>query len=237
MKNLFILLGLLISTSILAQETQYFVKAKEGYSRKKTAYLTLTDGSKIEGIIKSLNWKKGLFEEIKIKIDGKKKKFSAEDIAHMYLPQSGFGKLMDNVAVAYDATQWAQKSDVNSELVNDGYAYFESAEVQIKKKKTQVLLLQVVNPSFNSQVKVFHDPFAKKTIGLGVAGVKVAGGIDKSYWVQKGGKPAFKLKKKNYNKEADLLFGDCSDYFDKIKSKLVWKDFPMHVYNYVDECK
>lgn len=237
MKNLLTLMCLCISVSFYAQDKQYFVKATDGYSHKKTSYLTLTDGTEIQGTIKNLNWKKGLFEEIKLKVDGKKVKYSAEDIAHMYLPQSGLDKLAKGLDFAYDATQWANKSDVNGELIQEGYAYFESAEVQIKKKKTQVLLLQVVNPAFNSKVKVFHDPYAKKTMGLGIGGINVAGGIDKSYWVQTGDKPAFKLKKKDYDETADMLFGDCDAYFETIKSNLVWKDFPMHVYDYVENCK
>ena len=54
--------------------------------------------------------------------------------------------------------------------------YFESAEARVEKKKTQVSMLQLLNPSFSSKIKVYDDPFSRKTTSLAVGSIKMAGG-------------------------------------------------------------
>ena len=126
---------------------------------------------------------------------------------------------------------------INQEHIQKGYAYFETAEVQIKKKKTEVLLLQLLNPAFSNKVKVYHDPYAKESGGLGIAGVKVTGGRDKSFYFKKGNDVAYKLKKKEYGKQAPGIFEDCPDYFESIKFELKWAKFEEQIYNYSNTCK
>ena len=65
------------------------------------------------------------------------------------------------------------------------------------KKKKKVLLMQLLNPHFGAKVKVYHDPFANSTASVGVGGFTVAGGDEKSYYVQFGEDTAFKLEKKH----------------------------------------
>ena len=63
------------------------------FSRKKTAYVTLSDGSTMEGTITKVKRKKGLFEFIAIEdANGKKHELDPADIDHMYLPPSGLNK-------------------------------------------------------------------------------------------------------------------------------------------------
>ena len=237
MKKQLLLLAFICTTVICqAQKENYFQDAIDLFSKKKTSYITLNDGTTIEGTIKKLNWKKGLFEEIKLETNGSKSKISAEEIKHMYLPQGNLDKIGNALVMTTDATKWNTKSEINMDHIKDGYAYFESAEVQIKKKKTQVLLLQLVNPAFAHKIKVYHDPYAKETAGLGIAGLKVTGGDDKSYWVKKGDDVAYKLQKKTYNDEKENLFGDCSDIMKKMEEEKAWKFFPKYVYEYSIGC-
>ena len=219
------------------QDENYFQHPVDGFSKKKVAYVTLADGTEIQGKIKKFNWKKGNFEEIKLETDGDKSKISAEEIKHMYIPQNLLNKVGNFYAKFDNVNNWDTKSDINMEYIKDGYAYFEAAETRLKKNKTQVLLLQLLNPAFCSKVKIFHDRNAKETAGIGIGGLDVTGGLEKSYWVQKTGEVAYKLKKKEFKDQADEFFGDCADYYDGIKNDLKWKEFEKYIFDYSNSCK
>ena len=56
--------------------------------------------------------------------------------------------------------------------------------------------------------------------------------------VKKGSEVAYKLEKKNYEKNQDKLYGDCPDLKSKFKTKkLEWTDLAQHIYKYTTECK
>lgn len=215
---------------------QYFSSPVEVFSRKKPAYITLKSGEELVGNLKNYKLKRGLIEEITLELDKKgKTKYTPDQIAFMYLPQSGLdkmGKAMDKI---YDATQW-ESEDINADYMRDGYAYFEQATVQLKKKKIEALL-QMVNVSFNNPVKVFHDPWASETASASVGGIKVAGGIEKSYWVKVGDDVCIKLKKKNYPEDLDKVFAKCEEYKSEVPAKPSWADFPELLFNYAKSCK
>ena len=96
---------------------------------------------------------------------------------------------------------------MNGDLIGNGYVYFEQSDVRIKKK-TETLMLQLLNPHFSNKIRVYHDPLAKETASIGVGGIDVAGGLDKSYYV-KTDDVAVKLKKKDYDDEFPLYFKSC----------------------------
>ncbi len=215
---------------------QFFSKPVEGFSKKKPCYVTLKSGEELVGTIKDLDRKKGLIDEITLEVGKKdKRKLTPDMIAFAYLPESGLNKVASAVDVVYDATQW-ESSDINGEYMTDGYAYFEQSTVQLKKKKIEALL-QLVNPAFNNPVKVFHDPWAKESASVGVAGIKVAGGLEKSYWVVTGSGPAFKVEKKDYDEQISKIYGSCSGYISKLGDDPKWADFPEALFNYSKECK
>ena len=204
------------------------------FSRNKTSYITLTDGSEINGTIKDIDRKKGLIKFIKIKDGaGKKHKLKPEDVKFMYLPPSGLDKYSKATGLLFDAQKWNDEK-LNQDLLNQGHIYFELADVKIKKKNRQ-LLMQLLNPSFSKVIKIYHDPFAKQTASLEVGGVNVVGGDAKSYYIAKGNKPAFRLKKKNYKKEFVPLWGSCQNIIEEFNNQK-WSDLVKHVIAY-SECK
>jgi len=214
---------------------QDFIKGSDIFSKKKTCYLTLNDGTQMEGVMKDLDRKKGNIEEVTIIPTGQKKKvsFEAEEIKHMYLRPSGFQNFANSMDFLYDATQWGEDSELESELIKDGYAYFEQTDVELKKG-VKTLLMQLVNPSFEEKIRVYFDPFARESMSVGVGGFKVAGGIDKSYFVLKGDGPAYKITKKNYEEELPSLFGDCKALGDSTDA---WSKFAEAVHKHAKECK
>lgn len=226
--------SMILCLAIVVQ-AQTFTRAVDRYSKKKLSYITLNSGEELVGNIKDVDRKKGLIEEIKIELEsGEKKTFTPEDIKHAFLPRSGFESFATAYSDAFDATTWGEDSP-EGERIKDGYAYFESEEIVIKKKK-RILLMQIVNPHFNKSITVYHDPLARETASVGIGGIKVAGGIDKSYYVKKnnGGEP-FRLKSKNYKDEYKELFGDC-DIKPEDAKRIMWSDFAEHIIIYTKNC-
>lgn len=234
-KTTCILLLAFVSSLALGQKN-YFSNPIDMFSKKKTSYITLTDGTELIGNLKKINRKKGLFEGITISVDDKKHKLDAEDISHMYLHPSGLQKLGDVFDLTDDDEKLVDHS-MNSELLDEGYVFFQQAECYYKKKKKQVLLLQLLNAGFSGKVKVFHNPMGMESGGLALGGFQVSGGNEKSYFIKKGDNVAFKLKKKDYDDTAGELFGDCEDYFDTIKSDLSWGDLGKHILEYSESCE
>ena len=232
LKQLFTLL--FIGLVGFAANAQQLVNPTFGFSHSKTSFITMKDGSKIEGHIKDLDRNKGLIEEVKIKdFKGKKHKIKSEDIKFMYLPASGLDKLASKLDFISDIQKW-DDDKLDHELLKDGYAYFENAAVKIKKKE-EVLMMQLLNPTFSKSVKVYHDPRAKETTSFGVGGMTMAGGDAKSYYVMKGKEAAYKVTKKAYQKEEfDVLWGKCGKEFIKLyeDSEAIWKDLALHVIDY-----
>lgn len=225
------LLLVLMITYTLSVTGQELLTPSNSFSHKKTSYITLTDGTEIKGSVKSIDRKKGLIKQIKIEDgNGEKIKLKPTEVAFMYLPPSGLDNLTKSMNFLGDATKWNNEK-LDQDLLNKGYVFFESSNVKIKKKQS-VMLMQLLNPSFSGVVKVYHDPFAKQTMSVGVAGVKVAGGIEKSYFV-KTGDAAFKLEKKAYKKEFKPLWSKCEDL--AAKGEIKWNELTNHVITY-SEC-
>lgn len=220
---------------LIVSAQQRFLDPSFDFSEKKISYLTLKDGSEIQCNLKKLKYDKGLIEEIKIEmLDDSKVKVQPEDIAYMYLPPSGLDKLvkMDNLMT--DATLWDEEA-LDGDLIGNGYVYFEQCQVRMKNK-TETYMLQLLNPHFSGKIRVYHDPFANETTSVGVAGFKVAGGLDKSYYVRKGD-VATLLKKKDYEEEFPLYFKDCKKLKSKYASDVKWSEFVDHIYFYASECE
>ncbi|MDG1333269.1 MAG: hypothetical protein P8P74_13120 [Crocinitomicaceae bacterium] len=236
-KALFTAAVLSLSLSATAQS---FSVPLDGFSKKKTSYLHMEDGTVSEGLLGGFKRAKGQIETVKMKSEsGGKIKIDPVKIKFMYIPPSALGKLSAANDRAGNLKKWDAPSNMDSTLMGKGYVYFEKMTTQIKKKKTEDLMLQMLNTSFSSKIKVFYDPFAKETIGLEVGGVTVAGGLDKSYYVQKVGStdPAYKLEKKNYKEQFSVLFGDCDEFVAKFGDKIKWSDLETHIYEYTQMCE
>lgn len=232
-KILTILCVVFLGTSVMAQD---FLQGAHAFSSKEDSYLYLKDGTEIVGTIKDIDRKKGLIEEITLKIDGKKTKFKPEDIDYMYLMPSGFDKFAQSYTNTFDLTQNAKDRTMNEGLIKDGYVLFETTEVMIKKKK-RTLLLQLVNPGYQSKIRVYFDPFAKESASLGIGGFNVAGGGAKSYYIKKGEEVAYKLTSKEYKKDWKNIYNECSGIENAFEGKMKWNDFSKHVSHFTSECK
>ena len=236
MKKFLLLTFIALIACTFTADAQRFLRPFELVSKKKPSYVTTTSGEEIETTIEKLKRKKGLIKTLMIEgEDGKKTEMPIEEVAFAYFPQSGLDKLGEmNDFVENSITKWSE-DEYDMGRIQEGYAYFETVEVEVGKK-TRPLIMQLVNPGTCSRLRVYHDPYAKETASVGVAGVKLAGGEDKSYYISKDGATAFKIEKKNLKKVYNDIFGDCKTVnkkYDKIK----WGNFEEMVFLYNAECE
>lgn len=228
---LFALLFLGLNASTFGQK---LMPGAYSFSKKKAVYITLNDGTEVEGMVKDIDRKKGLIKSIKIKnTEGNKVTYKADEISSMYISPSGWDKMGKIYDFMYDPAQW-DNSEYKQSYFKEGYVFFEKAEVEVGRK-TRVLLMQLLNPSFSSEIKVYMDPWASETPAVGVGGFKVAGGDKKSYYIKDGDRPAFLLKKKNYKDTFIAMFGECETMV-ALKQNAKWRQFDQHVYDYT-QCK
>lgn len=234
MKNKLFLLALTVLFGVTASAQELLVPSL-GFSKKKTSYVTLQNGTELEGVLKDLDYKKGLIEEITI-VDnsGKKHKLEPSSVKFMYLFPSGFDKFGKVVEATHNVQKWNDK-DLNQAFLDRGYVYFETIDVKISKKKTIPLLMQLLNPDFSKKVKIYFDPYAGKTASLGIGSVKVVGGNEKSYFIKFPDDPAaFKLEKKDYDKKFAELWKKCTSLSKTTDIK--WNDLTNHIIQYT-ECE
>jgi len=225
---------------ILALSSQTFAQELHipsfSFSKKKPVYITLADGTEIEGTIKDLDYQKGIIKKIKIEgLDGKNVKMKPENIKCMYLPQSGLDKFSKAMSVADDATKW-KSAKLDATRLKKGYVYSEMSKVMMGKKEKE-LIFQLLNVSFSDKAKIYYDPFAKETMSVGVGGMTLAGGDAKSYYFKKGDEPAYKLDKKTYKKEFAQIWSDCPALIAKYGEDPKWTDFAKHVFEYTNDCE
>ncbi|WP_156152229.1 hypothetical protein [Flammeovirga sp. OC4] len=217
---------------------QQFVPAipSTAMSGAKNSYVIKNDGTKIIGKVTSSYLVKNVLKSFTFKTEsGEKFKFKAEDVKEVGIKTLKI-QTYTQAVTANSITELAGR-DFNK-VVDQEYFYFEQALLPGKKNK--FALMQLLNPGFDHVVKVYKDPNAKETTGLGVGGIKVTGGIDKSYLVcDAGSNRAVYLEKKKYTKESKtVIFTKCPDIFEKYYGgdKFAWRDFAEHVYVYDQLC-
>jgi len=239
MKLKFLAAFLVATVSIVTAQDEkvdmlMFEPVFNSYSPNVVSRVILENGTVVEGFRDDVDRKKGQIYYVKLKdsITGEKKEFNATEIKEMYLFPGGFEKFNKKANYIFDARRWESR-DLQADLIDKGFIFFKKHNVSLKNKKDErELLMQLVNPKFSSVIEVYGDPMAKKTTGLGIAGVNVAGGLAKSYYFKKGDN-IFWLEKKNLEDYYDDLFGDNSAFMAKYpKKSSKWKELGEYVFMY-----
>jgi hypothetical protein len=208
---------------------QQFAPTFRRFSGKKTAFLFLNSGEKISFKIKKIKRKKGAIVRIKGRAtDGSKFKYRANDIKQAALPPT----LLTKLDAAQDATESVvETTKTNFESLGKDLALYYQEPYRGQRKA----LLQLINPEFCTQIKVYADPRAKETSGVKVSGLRLTGGIDKSYYVNYKGTTT-RIRKRNYNRYFKEFFGSCPALLNKYKDS-AWRDLPNHIYFYEQNCQ
>lgn len=226
------------SVSLWAQDDKpdnsvfQFLPVYDTYSSKECK-VKLKDGTVVTGLNNDLDRKKGQIYSIEIKdpATGKKQEYQADQIDEMYLLPSGLDKFTKRTAAAQDLSSYTNNS--LDKILSQGYCYFKNQAVSLKNKKKETeFLMQLVNPDFCSIIQVFGDNMAKETASVGFGPIKLAGGIDKSFYVKKGDE-IFWLKKAEFDENYDRLFGDSPEFLSKYPKKdATWGKLNLYIYEY-----
>lgn len=217
---------------------QGFVAAieDEGFSALygNECILKLDSGEEIHGKFVGGTYVKNGLTKITIKLEnGEKAKFIPEQVISLHIKASGLAKLF-MVSNSGSSVKEFVNSDFN-DIINREYIIFETA---LTPKKTDTYrLLQLLNPGFDSKIKVFAEPSAK-TGGFNVGGIQLTGGESRAYLFVKGEEKAILVKKGSYSKNFEELYSDCPKMLDAFKSeKIKWDDIALHVFTYDQICK
>jgi len=197
----------------------------------------MDDGTEMEVKLKGYKVQKGLIKEIKVRDEADKKiRIDPAKIKHMYIPPSKLAKFNQKLDAATDLTK-IQDGELNQTYLTDGYVYMEKSVVQIKKKSQGSYVMQLINPAFSGKIKVYADPNAKETFSVGVGGMTLAGGLDKSYYIKKASEDvAIRFYKKDYKKQFNELFADCPSLIEKYGSSPKWEDLEQVIYEFSTDC-
>lgn len=232
-----LLTGFLFFLGISLSSAQKFIEPATGLSVKKTAYLTLADGTELEGQFRtgkqSIN---GGYKAITFKTaDGKKMKLDALDVKSILIPQSNLGKLGAELDKIGDATQWGDGAKINEDAVKEGYYYYETVVIA-KKKKDVPAIRQILNPGYSDMIKVMTNEMAMSGPSASIGGIKVAEANASSYFFKVGDAKAIKIKAGQYKEMFAELYGSCPEFVEKNKDDITWSQLEKHVFEFSQMC-
>lgn len=239
-KNFFVCLTLVLSNLAWSQDKDEkadenfptFLPVYDRYSSKE-CIVKLKDGTVVKGVNKDLDRKKGQITNVEVMDAGTStsKEYPADKIDEMYLYPSGLDKLGKKGNAITNVRNYKAKN--LDAILDQGYCYFKNQSVSLKNKKAErELLMQLVNPTFCTEIQVYGDNMAKETASIGYGPMKFAGGTDKSYYVKKG-EEIFWLKKDEFIESYLKLFGDNADFLKKYPlGEAKWRYLNKYVYEY-----
>jgi len=232
MKLLIILLFILLS-----QITSIAQSFMPGYQNTWTIRAIVIDqkGDSTRGVVTWMNHTRNI-KELTIKDDqGIKQKFEEQDIKRVLAKLSDMDKLSMSMESSSSLKDLSQ-TDIK-QVAEAKYFIWEPA---ITPKKGKLKVLQLVNPGFDSRIKVYRDPMAQETSGVGIAGVKLTGGIEKSYYLVKTGEDVATLMERgDYKKQFyDVFVKGCPTMEKFLEGKKPdWDDFAKHVFLNEQNCQ
>ena len=232
-------IGIVIVSLLLTGRvySQGFVEAveEEGLASMfgNECVVTLQSGEEINGKLAGGVYMTNGLAKIKVKNEsGEMIKLEAEQVIAIKIKTSTLMKL-SMISDAGSSVKEFANTDLKG-IVEREWVIFETATTPGAKEKKRIL--QLLNPGFDTMIKVFAEPGAK-TAGLNIGGLQVTGGEDRVYLFVKGGAQAFKVKKGSYRDNFQELYSDCPRMLEYFQGeKIRWDDVALHVYTYDQLC-
>ncbi len=229
MKPLILVLLMAVFGQML--QAQSFATRFQLFSRSAPSFVDLQSGETLAGHLYKVKAKKGLFTRVTFTdtVKGETRILMASEIASMKLVPHKIARL----GAVIEATQsFSRMENSDFDQLSTDFVYFQQAT--LTDKNNTPVLLQKINPGFDTKIQVYDDPRAKETKGLDVRGVEVTGGNLKSYYLIRNGK-AVKIEKSTYKKEFAKIYGNCPE-LTKTFPDIDWLDFPEHVATHEKHC-
>ena len=193
------------------------------------AEVTTLDGEVLSGKVKYASFgPNGMMSFMLLDTEGNKNKFKAADVQQLKLKVDGLAKLE---IIAEQSSNIEKLANSNfKEVVEREYVYWQRVK---HPEKDKFLLLQLLNPGFDSKIKVYDAP-SNKSGETSVGDVAVSGNKATAYYVIKKGQ-SLKVSKKHYKKvDFGRLFNDCP--FVITNNKPDFKEFSAVVFYYDQMC-
>ena len=204
------------------------------YLKGNLCFIKLLSGEDIQATYKGGSYSSNGFSKITIEREnGVEEKYEASQVSSLKIKLSELAKMEMIFESSSSITEMAKSN--YDEILNREYVIFESAHKA--KDESDHRLMQLLNPGFDSKIKVFAEP-GKKTGGLEAGGVQITGGDARAYLFVKGDGKSVEVKKGGYDKNFALLYADCPEMLSRFEGeKINWDDVALHVFYYDQVCK
>ncbi|WP_339697839.1 hypothetical protein [uncultured Roseivirga sp.] len=224
--SLFLILG------ITQGYAQFFVQklSQSEIYKADEAYVVLTSGDTIRGSVGTVTLNDGTLDKINIRENDERFAINIEDIVTLaVLPSSS--TRFDDMALLPIIRNLKNKEFIEV-LPEGGWVFFE--KIQLPGKQERYQLSQLMNPGFDSKIKVYAHPEAESTGHTKVSAITLEGLRDNTYFISVNGERVFQISDFQYRKRGfEKLFTNCPALKDK---KLKWKEFPEDVFLHHQKC-
>lgn len=235
-----VLLALIVTISMSAARAQFFVPQlpdplPEGQSiiMMEDVYVVKNNGDTISGKLSGVNGTIPDLRHITFKIAKKEKiRVMAEEIKTLAILPGPF--ITTEGGAVVDMLKGLENEAFAAALPEGDWMFFERQRLPQKREYYQ--FMQLLNPGFDSKIKVYAHPEAESTGGLTGNGIQLTGSMENIYYVSVGGANITEIQQLGYRKKALAeLYNNCEviGAIDKLK----WKDFPKHVFAHHQECE
>lgn len=222
---------LLLSIAINCQ-AQFFVQQLDQMQVQNPTdfYLITNEGDTVRGILRGVSYTDSLISALTVKVGDEKSNYKVADVIKLAIipgedakhEDIALGKVLQNI----------DNDEFIKVLPDNGWIFFE--RIQLPGKQERYQLAQLLNPGFDSKIKVYAHPDASSTGSTSISGITVGGALDNQHYVALAGERPFVIDDFRYRKLAqERLYTDCTLLTEQ---KLKWKDFAEHVFNYDQKC-
>jgi hypothetical protein len=224
------LLLLLAGLTLCSASAQQLQPTMTFITKNKPAYLLTSDGTRVTGTLEKFVMRKKHFEAVELRTEaGQVVRYAAQDLRELGLPPAKGAKVVGGILGTASVAK-ARNTDLNG--LEAEYIKFYPEYLADQQRH---VLLQLLNPDFSSKVRIYGDSFANQTKGVGIGGVKLTGGVDKTYYVRVKDQ-TLRLSKSGYGRRFREYFADCPQLAQQYRSP-AWRDFPRHVHFYDQQCQ
>lgn len=228
MQKLKLLISLFIVglSPVMAQD---FVEPFTEFISDRECYVVTNDGETINGYLRGATQWSGFITRLRIRDEnGKLHKFKAHQVQRFAIRPGAFAKLA-TLTEKSTSLRHIIKTD-QDDILDREWIYFDAQSMP--RRRNKIALLQLLNPSFDQHIKVYDHRNGSKSMPIGIQGIAVVGGEERTYWVVKGdGKPMI-VRKASFNKSFGYLFSDEPDLISSQRRRPKFKDFAGHIQAY-----
>lgn len=223
--------------SLQMQAQYYFMPAiaSEDILSASEVFVVTNAGDTLRGRVSGCNVQNGQVNTFTLKKEDKTKiKYEAGDVKLLAVKPTVFMKYSGQMSLQNFMKM--SKEDLDK-ILNREWIYFEQA--LLPKNTDKYALLQLLNPGFDSKIKVYLDPNAGSTGGMTTGGgIQLTGGENNSFIVSYDGGKSEYYRQVNYKKDAiNKLYKDCPVFLEHYSGeKFKWKEFSEHVLVYDQMC-